>query len=147
MKAFLSPFASSHLFLSGVTTGQEGKYFSLCYSLMPSHRGSIHPLYFNPSRHICQIFHVSVSVYMHMCVCVCVRVRMCVCALWAVGGIIIPLSRAYGFMQSSHSKNFRHHIFKVLIRCVEHVQLFCSMHLIRVFCVFKSHGNFAAGSV
>lgn len=61
MNAFLSAFvfpafSSPHLCLSGVTTGLEGKYLSLSYSLMPPHCTSIHTLYLNPSPHICPIF-------------------------------------------------------------------------------------------
>lgn len=58
--SLLSPFVfpafpSLLLFFSGVTTGQEGKYFSVSYSLIASHSNSIHTLYFNPSPHICLI--------------------------------------------------------------------------------------------
>lgn len=58
--SLLSPFVfpafpSLLLFFSGVTTGQEGKYFSVSYSLIGSHSNSIHTLYFNPSPHICLI--------------------------------------------------------------------------------------------
>ncbi len=76
MNVFLSPFvspafSSPHLFLSGVTTGQEGKCFPLGFSLLPPHCNSIHSLYFNPSHHICPIFYVLRVICMYAPVCVC----------------------------------------------------------------------------
>lgn len=80
LSLWLSP--PPHPLLSGVTTGQEGKYFSLSYFVMPPRCSFIHTLYLNPSRHICQVFYASACV---PCVSVCMSSRTHTGARWGVG--------------------------------------------------------------
>lgn len=142
--SLLSPFVfpafpSLLLFFSGVTTGQEGKYFSVSYSLIASHSNSIHTLYFNPSPHICLILLWLCMAMEFGLLCVCINQnKFCLSAYHVISQWIL-----------SHIAITQ--LAPILLICknifLDNI-IFDTMSLNKVvFLFFKSNGDLAAGEI